>query len=492
MKKKIAIIKLKSKHDIQWHLPEPLELLAKFSGRRFKQLKGKSFMPQITPYYLAALATEYDKMNNFEFQVIDDYPENIKASDDYDMVWFTTMTTTAKQVYKKADEFREKGVKVVLGGIHPSMLPEEAKQHADSVATGEGEKTIPLILHDFSRGKLKDIYKGGITKNLEKLPAPLWALGKGNYARWVLPVQTSRGCGNACDFCSTTRFQGALRRHRPVEDVINELRGYIEKGMLNKHTALFFTDNNTVADTNYQKGIFDTTYAKSLFKSIAQLRKETRIEFDWIGQGELNMADDEGLLELSAKSGCITQLIGYESLSQKNIDSQSKIGNRVSKYPAQTEKIHDYGIQIIGCFVVGMPNDEPDVFDKTYDFIKEYIDIPQVSLLTPYPGTKLYRRAKEKGLILHENWDKYDLTHVTLKPEIKNEKGKAMNSEELEMRYTELVRKVYSWKDIFLRSLRGAIRYPKYNYNSRKWKDKFISVMAPNIIYRGLALIDRQ
>lgn len=492
MKKKIAIIKLKSEHDIQWHLPKPFEFLTRFSGKRFRQLKGKSFMPQITPYYLAALATEYDKMNNFEFQVIDDYPENIKASNDYDMVWFTTMTTTAKQVYKKADEFREKGIKVVLGGIHVSMLPEEAKQHADSVATGEGEKTIPLILQDFLTGKLRDIYKGGIIKNLENLPVSAWEVGDENYARWILPVQTSRGCGNACDFCSTTRFQGALRRHRPVEDIVNELRSYIEKGILNKDTALFFTDNNTVADTNYRKGIFDTSYAKSLFKSIARLRKESGIEFNWIGQGELNMADDEELLELSVKSGCITQLIGYESLSQKNIDSQSKIGNRVSKYPAQTEKIHDYGIQIIGCFVVGMPNDESDVFDKTYDFIKEYIDIPQVSLLTPYPGTKLYRKAKEKGLILHENWDKYDLTHVTLKPEIKNENGKTMTPEELEKRYTELVKKVYSWKNMCLRSLKAANRYPKYNYNPRNWRKKFISVMAPNIIYRSLTLIDRQ
>jgi radical SAM superfamily enzyme YgiQ (UPF0313 family) len=492
VKKKIAIIKLKSKHDIQWYLPEFFEFLFRILGSRYEQLKGKSFMPQITPYYLAALAKEYDRMNNYDILVIDDYPENIKVTNEYDMVWFTTMTTTVMQVYKKADEFREKGVKIVLGGIHPSMLPEEAKHHADSVATGEGEKTIPLILHDFLRGQLKDFYRGGITKNLEKLPTPLWELGDGNYAQWVLPVQTSRGCGNACDFCSTTRFQGALRRHRPVEDIINELRSYIEKGTLNKNTAVFFTDNNTVADTNYRKGIFDTSYAKSLFKSIAQLRKEMRIEFDWIGQGELNMADDEELLELSAKSGCITQLIGYESLSQKNIDSQSKIGNQVSKYLAQTKKIHDYGIQIIGCFVFGMPNDEPDVFDKTYDFIKKHIDIPQVSLLTPYPGTKLYRRAKEKELILHENWEKYDLTHVTMKPEIRNEKGKKMTFEELETRYTELVKKVYNWKNIFLRSLKAANRYHRYNYNPRSWKEKFISVMAPNIIYRDLSLIDRR
>jgi len=498
MVKKVAIIKLKSEHDIEWRPPKILtgfgEYLPLGIGKAIKKIKeneGKSFMPQITPYYLAALGREYDRNNGSEynFEVIDAYLEEIEANKDYDMVWFTTLTTTAKQVYTKADEFREKDIKVILGGVHPSMLPEEAKEHADSVAIGEGENLIPEILRDFSNGELKERYNGGIAKDIGNLPIPAWELGEGNYASWILPVQTSRGCGNACSYCSTTRFQGGKRRHRTIENIIYELENYIEKGRLTEKNVVFFTDNNSVADTNYRRGVFDSRYAKSLFKAIRDLREKKRINFNWIGQGEINMANDDELLELSATSGCITQLIGYESLSQNNLDSHNKIGNNVEEYARQTEKIHNSGIQIIGCFVFGMPNDTPDTFKITQDFIKNYIDIPQIALLTPYPGTRFYKEAKEKDLILHEDWNKYDITHVVSKPECKNKKGLVMTPKELEKEYADLAKKVYSWPSIFARALKAANRKSEYNHRNRI--SKFSSVFAPNLIYRELANIDR-
>jgi len=484
---RIAIVKVRSPHDVEWQLPPFLDSALGLVGLshlrdRLRETSGQPFMPQLTLPYLAALGERYNEAHgtDHEFVLVDDRPERVRlAGRGLDMVWFTAVTPTIEAVYRLSDRARRDGMRTVIGGIHATTLPDEAGEHADAVALGEGEDTVSQILADWDRsGRLAPRYGGRPGCSLDHLPVPRWRDAElADYCPWVVPVQTSRGCRNACHFCSTTRYQGARRRHRPVQDIVDEIRLLQDRGVVTDEKTIFFTDNNIVSDTDHRRGVQDTRYARELFAALEPLGVV------WTGQGEINVADDPELTELMVRSGCINLLVGFESIQQENLSSVGKPSNHVETYVRQIETLQRHGVAIIGCFIFGLDHDGPEVFAHTAEFIERYIEVPQISLLTPFPGTPLHRRMVREGQLLGKEWSSFDITHVTFRP-------RSMSPEALERGYHALGRRLFSWPAILARSLRYAMR-PTVHTNL-SFASRFTSVLAPNLIYGNLCRIGRE
>ncbi|HID26053.1 MAG TPA: B12-binding domain-containing radical SAM protein [Thermoplasmata archaeon] len=291
------------------------------------------------------------------------------------------------------NEFRKRGVFVVLGGWHPSALPEEAKQHADSVVIGEAEETWPQLLKDLENKKTKPFYIPTRPVDPKLIPFPFNVYPDGP----ILGVQATRGCPFGCEFCAITnmRFRNVFRM-RAVEDVVEEIKTLPGK-------TFNFHDNSLT---------INPTYTKQLLREMKGLDKK------FYAFGNINvLGSDEELLKLASEAGCVGWLIGFESMSQESLDIVGKKTNVVQTYLDSVSKIHDYGMIILGSFVFGFDGDKKEVFDLTDDFVrKSEIDVPDAMILTPYPGTPLYDKLEREGRILTKNWSKYNFEHVVFKP----------------------------------------------------------------------------
>jgi radical SAM superfamily enzyme YgiQ (UPF0313 family) len=390
-------------------------------------------MSQLTLPLMAALTPP-----KHEITVVDENVDPIDFNLDVDLVSITALTPTAPRAYGIADEFRRRGRKVVLGGVHPSLMADEAATHADSVVIGEAEESWPALLADLDNGGLKPRYLAEHKPDLAGLPIPRRDLMKEDAYLNIPKVETSRGCPFRCSFCSTTVFYGPRMRFRPVEDVISEVKAA-------EHRFVFFTDNNITANKSY---------AKRLFKALAPLGVY------WLSQGSIDMADDAELMDLAQKSGCAGMLVGFESLSDENIaEMGKKASNRVEEYEDKIRIFHQHKIGLIGCFVFGFDGDDQSVFKKTVKFInRNNIDCPQLTVLTPYPGTSLRAELEAQGRIIHSRWEKYDVGNVAFIP-------KKMTPEELQAGYNWACEKVYSYPSIIIRGLK-SMRYMKHPYRS--------------------------
>ncbi|HZX35904.1 MAG TPA: radical SAM protein [Thermodesulfobacteriota bacterium] len=346
-------------------------------------------IPQLSLPTIAALTDD-----RFDVEIKDDNIEDVDFDAKTDLVGITTMTTLAPRAYEIADEFRRRGVPVVLGGIHASMMPDEALEHADCVVTGEAEGVWPAVLDDFMNRRLKKRYAGEGMHNLENLPRPrLDLLKKDRYFSCSL-IMASRGCPHDCSYCSVTTFWGKSFRYRPIPDVITELKSLPDK-------MVFFADDNLYGNK---------VYAKKLFKEMIPLKKK------WSCQGDTLIANDPELLNLAARSGCEWIFIGIESISQKNLAQMRKSFNKAGQYKETFKKIHDAGISIFGSFIFGLEEDDERVFEDTVNFaIDCQLDAANFYILTPLPGTKLFEEMKAAGRLLHTEWDKYDANHVVFK-----------------------------------------------------------------------------
>jgi len=316
--------------------------------------------------------------------------ENITAIDfckEVDLVAITALTVTAPRAYEIADAFRARGVKVVLGGVHPSMLPEEAGQHADAVVIGEAESIWPNLIEDFKANKLQKLYRQHERPSLVGLPIPRRDLfTKGAY--YVAnTVSTTRGCPYSCSFCSVTSFFGHTYRCRPIEEVLKEIEELGEKKFI------AFVDDNIVGNPKF---------AKELFRALIPYK------IKWIAQASVTIAKDDELLKLAAASGCIDLLIGFESLSPSNLRAVGKRINVVNEYENVIRKIHSYGIAIHGFFIFGFDEDDENVFQRTVRFAQRMrLETAQFDFLTPYPGTALGESLDKAGRIVTKDWSKY-------------------------------------------------------------------------------------
>jgi radical SAM superfamily enzyme YgiQ (UPF0313 family) len=356
---------------------------------------------------------------------------------------FTAETPTA---YEIADNYRKKGIKVVMGGVHVSAMPDEALRHADAVVIGEAELVWHQLLEDFKKGELKQKYKADNLCDMKNMSIPRRdLLDRGMYSSFHT-LQATRGCPFNCNYCAVTAFFGNEFRTRPTDEVIEEINSFDSK-------EFFFMDDNIVGRPRY---------AKELFKKLIPLRRR------WGSQSSITMAKDPELLKLYAESGGTWALIGFESLSQKNLEKMSKGWNSAEDYKEAIKKIQDAGINIIGSFIFGLDEDDKTVFKNTFDFIVEtQIDAAQFHILTPFPGTTTYSDLEKEGRIIERDWAKYHTGEVVFQP-------KGMTRDELQNGYYWAFRNTYTMKNILKRSLRSS--------------QGIIYRLAANLSYRKKAL----
>ena len=361
----------------------------------------------------------------YSLELVNGGLSNINFENKYDLVGITCNTAYAFLAYEIADEFCRRGVPVVLGGYHPSALPEEAKMHADSVVIGEAEETWPQLLKDMEKGKLKPFYIQKQPVDPKLIPHPRDIYQKGT----SIGIQATRGCPYGCEFCSISNMKfRRIFRMRPIKDVVEEVRSHTGKSFI-------FQDNSLTINPKY---------TKQLFREIKGMNKK------FIAYGNINiLGRDDELLRLASEAGCIGWLIGFESVCQKSLDSVGKKSNRVSEYLSSVKKIHDYGMIIEASFVFGFDYDTTDIFDKTDEFVrKSEVEIPFALILTPYPGTALYQRLENEGRILTKDWAKYNGIHVVFRP-------KNMTAEELRINTLNLDKKWHKTSPSIERILRS-------------------------------------
>jgi radical SAM superfamily enzyme YgiQ (UPF0313 family) len=369
--------------------------------------------PIITLPHLAAITPRKHSV-----KIVNENYEDIDFKQDVDLVGITCYTMTAPRVYEIADEFRKRGKTVILGGYHPTAMPEEAKQHADSIVMGMAEATWPKAIEDFENGKLKPIYERDHTFDLSKVPPLRRDLIRNN--PFLGAIQTTRGCTNRCEFCAISSFCGNVIKQRPVKDVVEEI-----KNMPNK--LFIFHDPHL---TLHRK------YTMELFKEIIR----QKISKGWVANGTADILGtvDEEFLKLARKAGCVEWFVGFESVSQEALNNIKKTHNKVEDFKKMIKRVHDYGMTIQGGIIFGFDEDKSDIFDTTLETISDWdLDVLEVNILTPYPGTPLFDRLDKEGRILTRDWSRYNQVDVVFQP-------KNMTVEELYEGSRKVAKEFYS------------------------------------------------
>ncbi|UCH80141.1 MAG: B12-binding domain-containing radical SAM protein [Nitrospiraceae bacterium] len=363
-----------------------------------------------------------------EIRVFDENIEDIDYEWDADLVGISVRTMYAKRAYAISDRYRNLGIITVLGGIHPSMCSEEALQHCDSVVIGEAEQVWEVLLVDAEKKLLKKTYQAENLTDLSLSPvADRKAMSKDLYLSDI--VQTTKGCPFHCEFCSVHAYDGQRIRSKSVEQVVNELQTISNSSVTyKKKHAIFFADDNIIANKKF---------ALELFAAIKPLN------INWMCQASINISRDDDLLKLMRDSGCGAIFIGFESISQENLSSMDKGINKRYDYLEAINKIQSHGILVHSSFIVGYDYDSEKTFRELSEFIRESrLLMPLINILTPFPGTKLFRRLSDERKILHTDWSKYDTKHVVFN-------HPTLSSEELYDGYRSIVRDAYSYESIF-------------------------------------------
>jgi radical SAM superfamily enzyme YgiQ (UPF0313 family) len=318
-----------------------------------------------------------------EVVAFDDRFERMPYGERWDLVALSVGTYEAQRAYEIATRFRTRGVKVVLGGFHPTFCPDEASEHADVVGVGEAEVIWPAIVEDARRARLKPRYVPEERSPLEDLPPPRQSvLGDKPYAP-ISIVQYGRGCCHSCDFCAVKAFYGKGVCYRPVRDVLAEIE-------LAQRRRIFFCDDNLVADRER---------AKELLEALIPRRVR------WFSQVSLDFVDDAELLELMVRSGCQCVIVGLESLDPAAMRQMGKGWSKSSDYVRRLKVIRRRGIMIYGTFVFGYDADGPDAFGKTLDFaVRQKLMMANFNQLQPFPGTRLYERLQREGRLIYDRW----------------------------------------------------------------------------------------
>jgi len=356
-------------------------------------------LPSLAGATLAAVTPADVQFDYFDVADIADQ----EVMTDYDLVGFSTFTAMAYECYALANRYREHGIPTVLGGLHATLVPEEAKEHFDTVCVGEGEDLWPRIIADARVGKLQPFYRHqvGYVYDLARTPVPRFDLFEiEKYNR--LTVQTSRGCPLDCEFCAASKIYGRYRI-KPVEQVMNEIDAILK---IWRDPFIEFADDNTFVHKKWSK------------EFLRQLRER---DVRWFTETDVSAADDVELIDLMAESGCQQVLVGFESprkSSLQGIDRGDWKSKRRDSYERFIDEMQSRGVTVNGCFVLGLDSDTPEVFEEVAEFVKRTGLIEsQVTVLTPFPGTRLYDRLKAEGRLLQERfWDRCTLFDVNFTP----------------------------------------------------------------------------
>jgi radical SAM superfamily enzyme YgiQ (UPF0313 family) len=414
-------------------MPDPLKLaLISPRGPLYRHKTGiwKRSL-RYAPLTLTTLASLIPDDVPVELTLIDEGVHEMDTELDVDLVGISAITGTAPRAYEIADRFRERGVPVVLGGVHPTLMPDEAARHADSVVTGYAEDTFPQLLRDHQAGALRARYEQSPSLTLAGRPFPQRELLPGADHALLHTIEATRGCIHRCEFCVVPSAWGSPLQ-RPVPEVVDDIRQMGAK-------RLVFLDLNPIADV---------AYAKELFTALIPLK------IVWGGLATTLIARDLELLELAARSGCRGLLLGFESLSPSVLHASKKGFNTLQDYHSVMARLHDAGIAVMGCFVFGFDDDDADTFEATADFVHEAnVDLPRYAILTPFPGTPLFQRMEREGRILTRDWSLYDGQHAVFQPA-------GMSAPELERRTEWAWKRTYRWASIAKRLAYARIQLP--------------------------------
>lgn len=322
--------------------------------------------------------------DNVEVVFYDDKVEVIPEDDTPDLVAITVETFTARRAYKLAACYRERGVTVVMGGYHPTFLPEEVLQHADAIVIGDAEGIWEHLLDDFKNGCLKITYQGGNSAPLSDFRLDK-SIFSGKKYMPVEPVQYGRGCRFACDFCSIRAFYKNNIRVRSIDSIVDELQ------LLNRRKLIFFVDDNLFSSREALDELLTALHPLGL---------------RWSCQISIDVARDDRLLDKMTEAGCIFVLIGFESLSRENLKQMGKPWNYVAgDYKQVVSKLHQRKIAVYGTFVFGYDYDTVDTIDQSLEFaLDAKLEIANFNPLTPTPGSPLYERLKQEGRLLSPTW----------------------------------------------------------------------------------------
>ena len=407
-------------------LISPKGPLYRSSGGIFR--KSLRYQP-LTLTTLAALAPPELQI---DFQLYDEGTGNVPLDLDADLVGMTVITGSSMRAYELSAHYRRRGIKVVLGGPHVTLLPDEAQQHADAICTGYADRAWPELLRDLARGSMKPRYVQAPDLDLAGLPfARRELFDKRDYLTQAV-FEATRSCAHDCEFCVAPAAWGRKQLQKPVEDVVADIRQFGAK-------RIIFIDLNLISDKHY---------ARELFTALVPLG------IKWFGLSTSLIGRDHDLMELMARSGCSGLLIGFETISKAALGDIGKKFNDPTLYRSLVEDLHKLKISIQGCFVFGNDHDDTDVFARTAEFVNDVaIDLPRFAILTPFPGTPLFRRLDGEGRILTRNWEQYDGQHVVHLPRL-------MTPRELQEGHERAWKAVYSRRAIWKRLSRARVQIP--------------------------------
>jgi radical SAM superfamily enzyme YgiQ (UPF0313 family) len=404
---------------------------------------------------------------DIEVKIIDEAFEEVNFDEKLDLVGLTAQTPVAPRAYQIAAEFKKRGVPVVMGGVHASMLPQEALQHVDAVVIGEAEEIWPNLIQDLRKGQLGRIYVGSEFVDPSKLPLPRRELLNEKFYFPLKLLETTRGCPHHCDFCGVSRFFGFRYRNRPISDIDRELKALFPEGSvmnpISKKILSLFSKDLPYFLKRRLLYIIDSNIAgdKRFCLDLLSLLKE--YDLLWWGHAPVSVAFDQKLLEGLSRSGCIALNIGFESFSIKNLQTMGKGFNQPSQYAEAVRRIRDQGIGIMGTFIVGLDDDDPGVFRRIIDFCNhERLDWALTFIMAPYPGTESYKRLEQEGRIFCRDWEKYDSLNAVYHPVL-------MSVEELEQGMRKVWKEVFSLNSIYKRILRRPWVHPLF-YLGMNWQ----------------------
>jgi len=385
--------------------------------------KKRRWLLGMTVPYVASLTPP-----DVQVEIRDDLIEEVTTRERCDLVGFSIMTPHSSRAFELAAGFRRRGIPVAMGGFHVSLAPDECQEHADALVLGEAEESWPRLIRDFQAGRLKQRYQAQQLSDLKNLPVPRYdLLDLKKYRMLNIPSQTTRGCPYACGFCEITQVYGGKYRHRPVEEVVQEIQAIHRQ---TRSKFIYFVDDNFAANRTHTKELLERLIPlKLIYGCVATV----------------NIADDPELLKLMARSGCMHVNVGMESINWESLEGVNKRQNLVEDYERQFKALRDHGIGFSANVVFGLDGDQPDIFTRTVEFlIRVKAPLSFMFVLAPRPGTPVREQLLKEGRIFDHDWTRYCGFNVVHHP-------KHMTAQELEDQYWRANRRFYSLPSILKR-----------------------------------------
>ena len=402
---------------------------------KVSMLEGKGYdaMKPLLFAIMDAITPKNIKMEYYDERV-EDLPEKI----DSDVIALSVETFAARRAYELARKYKTKKNTIVMGGFHPTMLPDEALEYCDTVLIGDAEDTWPEFLNDFRKHKHKKKYVSSNKAKIAKIDFNSKVFDGKKYNKIGL-VQFSRGCKFNCDFCSIRTFYNCKVRQKSLEDIVSEIKCIKEK-------LLFFIDDNI---------FLDEKSAIELFEAIKPLKKK------WACQISMDVAFNDKLLKIMKDSGCILVLMGFESLNENNLKLMNKVANlNIKYYEKAIKNIYKYNLMIYGTFVLGYDYDTKEDIEKTMKFaLDNNLTLDNFNPLIPMPGTRLYKRLEENNKLIYDKWwleKSYCYGDTAFYPE-------SMTPDELKDGCREARFKYNTYFNIFKRLIRNRAHLKPFN-----------------------------